>query len=777
MTRQDERCELLGLADLPALLVELTGVDSRGNSYPCPNRDHEQTGSTPPVTIAESNDGYQVWRCHACGIGGTAIDALMLARDVDAGAAIAELRARAGREQQPQRPKEKQKREAPLPSEDQLANWVQRLVDDRRLVERLHEVRGWTRDALAELGVGYDSERQRLVFSIRDGRGTLLNVCRYTPTPKDAERKMISLGGRPRALFPAPESLEGDEVWIVEGEPDAVAARSLGLLAVSIPGVEFAKRLDIEPLRRFQRVHVALDCDAQGRQAAAAIAQRLGDAGIEVRVLDLDPSRHDGYDLGDLVREAAQLAPDGLAQARKLLESTAADAPVSARLVRPGELRVVSAASIRVEQVQFLEPQRVPLGAVTLVVGDPGLGKSTWTCLLAARTTSGANGIPSSVLMANAEDSPAHVIVPRLAAAGADLSRVEFFTISTGDDEDRPFVLPEDVLRLEAYAKKCGARLVVLDPLAAFLADAVNTKSDHHVRRALAPLATMAQRLGIAVVVVAHLNKSAGTDPLYRVGGSIGLVGGARSLLLFARDPDDPEGEQGARRALGHVKSNWGQLADTLLYEHESTDATVRGTTVETHRLVVVGESGVDGRSLLGTDPDDPPASQQERALELLADVLGDRDWHRGSTVKDAAKRAGISHRTLQRAAKDAGIEYDERGFPKVTWWRLPQSRQGDGATVAPNGWRDCENPVTTGDSAPLDSRSRHVLVNGATALDAASIADFTDEDFLAIFPGSTIEHASHTADPLAVAATNGHVSASDLARAEEIVRERGGEL
>lgn len=298
-------------------------------------------------------------------------------------------------------------------------------------------------------------------------------------------------------------------------------------------------------------------------------------------------------------------------------------------------------------------------------------------------------------------------------------------SVDAHDGTERPFTLPDDVPRLEAHARRVGARLVVVDPLAAFLADNVSTKSDHSVRRALAPLAAMASRLGIGVVVVCHLNKSAGADALYRVGGSIGLVGGARSLLVFTRDPDDPDGDEGVRRALGHAKSNWGVLAETTIHEHEAVEVTVGETTVGTHRLVTVGVSEINGAGLLGADRDDPPATQRERAVELLADLLGDGEWKRAKTVKEAAAQQELSTRTLQRAAREVGIE-DRRSsdYPSVTWWRLPASRAtGGGASVYSEPWRDCERPDGADDCAPEPEQSRHLIGGGTTGAGLGGVA------------------------------------------------------
>jgi hypothetical protein len=340
MTTPDRR-ELLAAVDLGQLLEEVTGVPARGAAYPCPNPNHDQTGRTPPVSLGVSND-YQLFNCHGCGAGGTAIDALMLVRGFDAAGALAELRTRAGHTEAPPVPKPKRNPQ-PLPSEQRIAELAQRLVDDRRLVERVGERRGWSRDALASLGVGVDGDR--LTFPIRDGAGALVNVCKYSPRPSDGERKMISLAGRPRDLYPAPESIEGDVVWLVEGEPDSVAATSIGLPAVGLPGVEFAKRLDVERFRRFSRVHIVLDCDQPGRDAATQIASALAKAGVESRVVDIEPNRDDGFDLGDLVSDAAQDGPDGLVSARRLLEQMVATAEPAATADATGGVQRTSAAT------------------------------------------------------------------------------------------------------------------------------------------------------------------------------------------------------------------------------------------------------------------------------------------------------------------------------------------------------------------------------------------------------------------------------------------------
>ena len=211
----------------------------------------------------------------------------------------------------------------------------------------------------------------------------------------------------------------------------------------------------------------------------------------------------------------------------------ASDVP---RVIAPAA-QAVPVASYTREKVDWLVPGRVPRRAVTLLVGDPGLGKSLLTCAWAGDLSRRGE----SVLFATAEDSIAATVRPRLEAVEADLERVHIVRLMREGVEEG-LALPDDVGELDRLVRETEAQLVVIDPLMAHLPGTVNSWRDQSVRRALAPLHRLAEEHGCAVIVVAHLNKAAGTEALYRVGGSIGLGGAARSALLFARNPNDPDG-------------------------------------------------------------------------------------------------------------------------------------------------------------------------------------------------------------------------------------------
>jgi Protein of unknown function (DUF3987) len=225
----------------------------------------------------------------------------------------------------PSAPRAKQGRHAPMPSEQQIATWRHDLLNNEAVVRRLAELRGWTRDAIETLGLGYDG--QRIVFPVTDAAGRVVGIARYLPGDRpNGERKMLADAGSIRELWPAPESLDGTSaVWLTEGEPDGVSLALLGLQASAVPG---AASWRSEWAARFagRDVIVCTDCDENGRALAAQAADDLIPVARSVRIIDLDSERTDAYDVGDLVREAAEHGPDGLVSLKVILEQTAESA-------------------------------------------------------------------------------------------------------------------------------------------------------------------------------------------------------------------------------------------------------------------------------------------------------------------------------------------------------------------------------------------------------------------------------------------------------------------
>jgi len=186
------------------------------------------------------------------------------------------------------------------------------------------------------------------------------------------------------------------------------------------------------------------------------------------------------------------------------------------------------------ETVNWLWPNRIALGKLNLLVGDPGLGKSFITCDLAARVSTGAawpdgapNDGPGGVLLLNAEDGPADTIKPRLRVAHADMERIAYMPYV---DKGRFFSLSKHIGFLaENAATIPGLKLIVLDPVSAFLSG-VDSHKNTDVREALAPLSALAEQTGAAVLAVSHLNKGVG-QAVYRATGSLAFTAASRSVV------------------------------------------------------------------------------------------------------------------------------------------------------------------------------------------------------------------------------------------------------
>jgi len=205
---------------------------------------------------------------------------------------------------------------------------------------------------------------------------------------------------------------------------------------------------------------------------------------------------------------------------------------------------ILCLADVKSRPVRWIDPGRIPLGKHSSIIGDPGVGKSGIALDYASRVSTGSEmpdgshgdlyKTPAGVVILSAEDDPADTIRPRLEAMGADLSRIVLLPgVTTEDGERMPNL--HDVPAIQQAVRRVDAKLAIVDPLMSYLPGGTNSYKDQDVRQALAPLCTLARQRGFALLVVAHLNKNIEhVKAIYRAGGSIGIAGNARSVLLAA---------------------------------------------------------------------------------------------------------------------------------------------------------------------------------------------------------------------------------------------------
>jgi hypothetical protein len=338
-----------------------------------------------------------------------------------------------------------------------------------------------------------------------------------------------------------------------------------------------------------------------------------------------------------------------------------------------------TAADIEPLALEWLWKPRLPLGTLTLFAGDPKLGKSLVTTAIAAAVSRGArlpldDGSfgPADIILMSAEDDPARTIVPRLKAAGADLSRVHILEAVIHEDGSQALPrLRGDIKRIEeAVASLNDCILVVIDPVSAYLGG-VDDHRNAELRGVLSPLKGLAENQDIAVVLVSHLNKGASPNGQHRVAGSIAYVGACRANFLFLRDRRDPN----RRRVL--MLDNGCNLAGsvpTLAYQIEDRgDGPV--VSWEAEPLAITAEEALEAGSenhLVG-----PEANACD---DWLRETLADGPLE-ARAIQAAAAQAGFSAQQVHRAKERLGIRPRRTGFAAgAKWiWAFPPKVQPGG--------------------------------------------------------------------------------------------------
>jgi hypothetical protein len=345
------------------------------------------------------------------------------------------------------------------------------------------------------------------------------------------------------------------------------------------------------------------------------------------------------------------------------------------------------ASEIAYEHVTWIWDGYVPMGVLTLLVGDGGLGKSTLTAWLASRLSHGTlpgecQGRPATTLFLG-EDEAGRVLVPRLVAAGADLDYIQAWE---DDDADEP-VLPSDEPRLAATVREHNVRAIVLDPLDDYILLRGDSHNARNVSQALKPWRKFAREYNLAVVGVHHVNKSHDGPASARLSGSLAYRNRARSLVVFGRDPDEPD-ERSNRRVMAPEKSNLGALAPALRWDrkdvpaknHDGSPAVRRdGTPVLVPALRLVGEcehtAGAVLRTATKVDEEPHDDGSPSEAEEFLLQALNDGARRAGDIEREAKDELGLTKDMLRTARKRLGIK--PRQYGKGWWWELPDSAGG----------------------------------------------------------------------------------------------------
>jgi RecA-family ATPase len=524
-----------------------------------------------------------------------------------------------------------------------------------------------------------------MAWEYHDAQGDLVGVaCRWNlpdgkksirPVSRQPDGSWAATGmAKPRPLYRLPDVIAAETVYVCEGEKAADAIRSLGLIATTSSFGAKAPHLTDWSQLVGKKVVILPDHDEEGEKYAVAVLKLAIEAGaasaVIVHLADIWHGIEAADDAYDWIDAHDAIHPADLVAA---LEQLAA----RARKEEPTEGPIlVCMADVEPREVSWLWHGRVPLGRITLLVGRPKEGKSFLTTDMASRVTTGTpwpdgSECPKgSVILISAEDDPHGTIRPRLDAHYADANRVHLLkAVRHVDEKGTPhevmFTL-EDIATLEkALASHPDCKLVVIDPIGSFLGGRTNAHRDNEVRAILAPVARLAEKYGVAVLVVCHTRKSPGTNADEQTLGSRGFVGIARAVWHMTRDSEDksrrlllPGGQNLAGDVAGLAFTINGEPA-RLVWEREpvamSADDALAAACEKPRR-----------------EKPGPAPEKRDEAVEWLTELLADGPGLTTDIIERWTKGEGGSKKTLIRAKKALGVEAYRPKNPGPWWWRLP---------------------------------------------------------------------------------------------------------
>lgn len=324
------------------------------------------------------------------------------------------------------------------------------------------------------------------------------------------------------------------------------------------------------------------------------------------------------------------------------------------------ELKLIHMEDVVSKEVEWLWYPYIPYGKITIIEGDPGEGKTTLVLKLAAALSRGLplpcdddkEYEPIHIIYQTAEDGIEDTIKPRLEKAGADCSMIRVI-----DETDKELSMTDD--RLEQAIIETGARLIILDPIQAYIGATVDMHRANEIRPVLKHLGIIAEKYNCAIILIGHMNKASGSKSTYRGLGSIDIQATARSVLLVARLRDKPN-----IRIMAHDKSSLAPAGDAIGFEM-----------TEDNGMVCIGPYDITIDELLSGN-EGRGKKKLDIAENFIKEYFGTNKVIPSNEIMMEAAKRSIKRNTLLSAKKKLGITSDKEKAEDGTiyWtWVMPE--------------------------------------------------------------------------------------------------------
>ena len=337
------------------------------------------------------------------------------------------------------------------------------------------------------------------------------------------------------------------------------------------------------------------------------------------------------------------------------------------------------------EELIWLWPEKLPLGANTIIAGDPSLGKTLIMLDLAARGSLGADFVNAEVndtgvfetILFSDEDDPRTIIGPRLIGMHADRSKIHLLEmVAERNGQERSFRLDRDLLVLRAKLEACpDVRLIIIDPLSNYYG-AKSGNSEQEVRSVLMPLAKLAQEFNVSIVTVMHNSKTQGRSAMHKTIGAVGNAGVARMGWTFIRDPENPD-----HKLMLQMKENLGQFPG-IKYTTKTVQIPLKGKMVGVAGLDFLGESNARIENILIQTEDFKEKSVQPAINFIKARMTPGCLPVVQAQMLEQAGAQGITPGQLKAARTKLGITDFKAGNVAKWMWPIVETGETNGEST-----------------------------------------------------------------------------------------------
>ena len=482
-----------------------------------------------------------------------------------------------------------------------------------------------------------DVNRHNIVFVGKDEAG----IPRYAHCKGTADAFRMDVLGSDKSHNFAYRS-DGKSLFVFEAPIDLMSFIALYPKEwktrnyLSLGGVG-AKALDgfLSERKDIETIYICTDSDKAGNDAASRLLKSIPEHMTVIRLIPCDKDWNE-----------VLMHKDELTHSKYIYKTVTLREKPEKKAVP-----MIRMSEVQQTEVDWLWYPYIPFGKLTIIQGNPGEGKTFFAMQLAAACTNRKflpqmePFEPFNMIFQTAEDGLGDTVKPRLLSAEANLERVLVI-----DDADNPLTLADE--RIENAIRENNARLVIIDPLQAFLGANVDMNRANEVRPIFRRLAEVAQSTNCAIVMIGHLNKASGSQSTYRGLGSIDITAVVRSLLFIGKVRTDP-----TTRVIVHEKSSLAPPGQSLAFSLGDEKG-----------FRWIGAYDISAEDLLAGGEGSKTELKQEQAVKLIEEFLSEGRKVSIAEINKEATERGISERTVRLARNSMGdkIACERQG---KDWW------------------------------------------------------------------------------------------------------------